>query len=99
MRRSVRYTAGLLIAAGASLAFAGPASAATTGGVPNWYAPVTYNAPAQFLGQAAFSGQQVANNFGNGQFGTSNWNTGGTAVASNGTGQYAGQVAGGVYNW
>ena len=93
MRRTVLYTAGLMFAAGASLALAGPASAApaaatTCCSFSGFAAP---NHPSyssnQWLNQTSTTNQQVLNNVGNSQYGLLNINGGGTASATSTTNQ------------
>jgi len=66
MRRTLLYTGGLLFAAAASLALAGPASAATKAPAPSW--------SPQYLSQSAWNTQVTLNDIGNTQLGYVNYN-------------------------
>ncbi|GAA2698599.1 hypothetical protein [Actinoplanes palleronii] len=91
MRRSVLYTAGLMIAGGASLLFAGPAAAApsTTASFCCSY-PSYSSSNYQYLGQSNYTNQTTLNNVGNPQLGLINFNGGGSAGSSNYTSQFGG---------
>jgi hypothetical protein len=92
MRRTILYTTGLMIAAGASLALAGPASAAPAPSHPNYTNILSPNTNLQYLGQTSVTTQTVLNNIGNTTIGGSNY--GGSASAVSYTGQYANQLGG-----
>ena len=78
MRRTILYTAGLMIAAGASLALAGPASAAPKTPTPNWGGySYTHSAPALVLGQTGWRHPTVlVNNVGGLHSGLCDYNRG-----------------------
>lgn len=94
MRRTVKFAAGLLLAAGASIALSSPASAAPAPSGP----PSVPSNPAssyQYHGLSTnWTNQTTLNNFGNPQVGLFNYNGGGVAVSSNATGQYGGLFGG-----
>jgi hypothetical protein len=101
MRRTILYTTGLMVAAGASLALAAPASAS-----PACWGCSPYNTNLQSLTQTAVTNQTVLNNIGNPQIGVSlfgggvsNFNGGGTAVAAASTYQSAAQLANAGGGW
>jgi hypothetical protein len=75
MKRALMYTGGLMFAAAASLALAGPASAAPKAPAPSWFNIPNY----QYLGQSAVTTQTTLNNIGNPQIGFGNYNGGGSA--------------------
>ena len=82
MRRTILYTAGLMIAAGASLALAGPASAAPKNPTPHWggYNSYSHSAPVVVIGQSAWRSPTVlVNNVGNWQGDLCDYNRGGSA--------------------
>src|SRR3569833_2237754 len=82
MRRTALFFAGAVVATGAAMAFAGPASAATThtaGGCSALYPSLysycsSYN--PQYLNQQAYTSQTAISNSNNPQFGLVNANIG-----------------------
>ncbi|HEY0002133.1 MAG TPA: hypothetical protein VGB74_16900 [Actinoplanes sp.] len=101
MRRTVLYTAGLLFAAGTTLALAGPASAAPAAdtkskccGSTSSSTPKFTGYSSQWLGQASVTNQTVLNNVGNPQIGLGNYNGGGSASATSYTSQIGGIFGG-----
>jgi hypothetical protein len=102
MRRTILLTAGLMMAAGASLALAGPASAAPKAPAPCCGSGSFHpsNSNLQFLGQSTYQNQTSLNNIGNpqialGLFGSaSNTNSGGILTATQASSQSAQQFGG-----
>ncbi|GAA1636343.1 hypothetical protein [Actinoplanes couchii] len=96
MRNTVRYTAGLMVAAGAVLAFSTPAMAADNGrernrGGGDRFSLSSIDADYYQSNRASnsnWNNQTVLNNIGNTQYGKNNYNGGGTAFAINSTDQY-----------
>lgn len=81
MRRTALFFAGAVVATGAAMAFAGPASAATShtaSGCSNNFLPSYYCSSynPQYLNQQAYTSQTAISNSGNSQFGLINANVG-----------------------
>ena len=72
MRRTAFYLAGAVVATGAAMAFAGPASAATS----HTASPCYWCSSSQFLNQQAYTQQTAISNSGNPQVGLLNVNAG-----------------------
>ncbi|GAA1636338.1 hypothetical protein [Actinoplanes couchii] len=105
MNRTVRYAAGLMIAAGASLAIAGPATAAPSNDPfgsrdrgSDFSSSRSYFDATQIQKSinTNVNTQVVLNNIGNVQIGRNNYNGGGTAFALNETYQ-GGRLDGGNF--
>jgi hypothetical protein len=76
MRRTALYFAGALMATGAAMAIAGPASAATSHSAQNCYSFYCDSYNPQWLSQQAYTSQTAISNSNNPQYGLFNLNAG-----------------------